>query len=1039
MKSLIGYFVKRHMLANFILIGVFIGGVYFWHATSKEQMPNISFDRLSISVSYPGASPAEVEYFVTYPIEDAVRNLEGVKTVESTVGTGITNISLELDVKPSEKAEVINNIKSVVLSLRLPDDITDEPRFREFKTSQMAIVDIILYDETVRMLTPEKRKELQKVVDALETQLVNLAQVREVNKSGYLDEEIMIRIEPQSLAKNQISFSTVLSEIRKNNVRVPVGEIDDERTSKVTLKAELATVEELKDLKIQGNFSGNFLKLKDVADVYFGFIENKNIIKVNGHEAIELRVVKNTNAGIIEAVDAIKQVLEKFQLNHLQGSTVKLVLIDDESISVKDRISLIVQNGLLGFVLILLLLFIFLDFKSGIWVAIGIPFTMCFTLVVGSLLGLTINNITLASIIVVMGMVVDDAIVVAENIARKKSDGLNSEEASIEGTMSVIKPVVASIITTCLAFVPLLLFKGRMSRINQSMPLVISIMLGASLLESLFLLPGHLHLSFRSVFKIKKKKVVTSKKHWFLKVETVYGKVINKILGFKKFVFLGFAFLLLLSVWLFNTQLKFVMFPNEETTEVYLSATVPNSTGRMYTAKKSEEMEKLFEPYIGKEIIGVRTYVSTGIRGRAGRDNTFRMIIELVPKEKRKRTTTQLLAEWRKDINSLVGFDKVSLSAQRFGQQGGSPLEVVILENDDLIRSELAEKVKMYLSNLPGVKEVEIDEPIRNPEYVVNLRRDQVKMLGLSPESIGSTLRSVLSGTRVYTLIFDNKEVDVNLTFDKKYQKDIESVLAVPVETNQGYLVPVKNVVSVERQSIASSIERKQQKRLTKVFADIHQNSGKTPLDIATQAEVELLPELMSKNPSSFIYFGGEVQDSRESTNDFLFGVLIVLTLIYVILALLFNSLGLPFAIMIIIPFGVIGVIFAYYLHGIHYYGFFTLIGILGLIGVVVNDSIVMLSELMDVQREKKKLLTNTEIAVVAQTRLRAVLLTTLTTVAGLFPTAYGIAGYDSMLSEMMLAMGWGLSFGTIITLILTPSLFSLFSLIRKKLFGENL
>jgi multidrug efflux pump subunit AcrB len=195
----------------------------------------------------------------------------------------------------------------------------------------------------------------------------------------------------------------------------------------------------------------------------------------------------------------------------------------------------------------------------------------------------------------------------------------------------------------------------------------------------------------------------------------------------------------------------------------------------------------------------------------------------------------------------------------------------------------------------------------------------------------------------------------------------------------------------------------------------------------------------MSKYPSSYIYFGGEVQDSRESTNDFLFGIILVISLIYIVLALLFNSLGLPFIILLIVPFGVIGVVLAYFFHGIQLYGFFTMIGILGLTGVVVNDSIVMLSKLLETQNQKKRVLTDFEISKVVQTRLRAVLLTTMTTVAALFPTAYGVAGYDSMLSEMMLAMGWGLLFGTVITLILTPTIFSLSGWMRSKVFGKEL
>jgi multidrug efflux pump subunit AcrB len=1030
LRSIINYFVKRHLLSNFILIAVFVGGIYFWHNTNKEQLPNISFDRLRISVSYPGASPADVEYFVTYPIENAVKNLEGVKEIESTVGTGITTILVDLDTSPSEKAEVVNNIKSVVLSLSLPDDIRDEPSFRVFETSQIAITDLLLYDKDSPILTNEKRKKLQEIAETLENQLLHLPHIREVTKSGYLEEEININLNPNEVAKNQLSFSRVLSEIKKNNVRIPIGELEDENTSKVSLRSELFDVTDLENLIIQGNFSGNFLRLKEIADISYTFKENTSILKANGYEAIELRVVKNTSHGIIEATDAVRNLLEKFRTSHLRNTDIELIMLKDESTSVKDRISLIVKNGILGFILIIILLFIFLDFKSGFWVALGIPFTICFTLIVGSLLGLTINNITLASIIVVLGMVVDDAIVVAENIARSRSSGLSDEDASVEGTRSVIQPVTASILTTCLTFIPLLFFQGRISRINQSMPLVISLMLGASLLESMFILPGHLNLHF-PFFKVKKKSKKEEKNHWFLKIENKYGFLLTKILKHKLIVFIIFILLFLLSTYIFNNHLRFVMFPSEETTEVFISAIATDSNNMLQTAKKTEDIEKILKRYLDNEVIGIRTYIATGSRGRVGRENNFRIRVELVTQEKRKKSTSQLLAEWRKQINELKGFDRINVTAQRFGQASGSPIEVVILENNDALRFSLAQKVKDYLETIADLQDVEIDEPLRTPEYTLKIERDSLKKLNLGVDTIGTTLRTALSGTRIYSLLIDNKELDVNLTTHKKYKDNIKDLLTIPIETSNGYLVPLTNLVHLEREVVPGSIERKQQKRITKVFANIKNNSKLTPLDIAESVENNLFPELMSKNPSSYIYFGGEVQDSRESTNEFVFGVLFVLVIIYIILSLLFNSLLFPFVIMLIIPFGVIGVILAYYFHGIQFYGFFSLIGILGLIGVVINDSIVMLSKLLSEQNSAGHLLSNEEIAKITQTRLRAVLLTTLTTVAGLFPTAYGIAGFDSMLSEMMLAMGWGLIFGTLITLVLTPSLFSLINFIQ--------
>ncbi|OGI11389.1 MAG: hypothetical protein A2Y40_05960 [Candidatus Margulisbacteria bacterium GWF2_35_9] len=1023
LKNIIKYFTHRHMLSNMILIGILLGGVYFWNHTQKEELPNIAMDTLRISASYPGASPEEIEYFVTNPIEDAVKNLEGVSDVFSVANSGVTNITVELDVTPRERAEVINNIKSSVLNVKLPTEVRDEPTFREFKTSQKAVLDIFIYDEKAPFLSDANREIIQAYADSLETQLLNLKQVNSISKSGYLEREILVRVDPKKAQAHQLSFPDILAEIRKNNIRVPVGQLSDKEESKISIKAEMDTIDLLNELSIQGGFSSPLVKLKEIADISYSYKEAKTISKVNGRQAIQLNVVKAVDSGIIDSVDEIVKFVKKFNEMNLKNTSIKLITLDDESQSVRDRIALIVQNGLIGFVLIVALLMIFLDFKSGFWVAIGIPFTICFTLVFGSLAGFTINNITLAAIIVVMGMVVDDAIVVAENVSRMKASGEDPDSASVEGTHSVFLPIVASVTTTCLAFVPLLFFSGRMSRMIASLPIIITLMLSASLFESTLLLPGHLNLRFPWEKKINKPK--KEARHWFYKVEEVYGRLIKKLLKRKLLILLAFILLLVGSVYIYKYNIKFTMFPNEETTEILINGEVGANATRLQTAEKVSELEDIFQTYLGKEVVGFRTSVASSFRGGAVQENKFSMNIELFPKDKRTKSVKQLLAEWKTKYDKLSGYKEISVRKSRFGQSSGSPIEIVILENNNKIRLDIANEVSNYLKNISALKNVEIESPIKIPEYTVSLKKDYLKRVGINPESIGTVMRSALEGTTIYTLLRDNKEIDVLLTTKLEYNNSIEKLLGIPVANNQNYLVPLRTLLTVDKQYVDSSINHEKQKRTSKVYADFKENGGKTPIEIADIVEKDLFPNILGKYPTSIIYFGGEVKDSREASADFLVGGLMVLSLIYFILALLFNSLSYPLVIMLSIPFGVIGVILAYYFHGYHLFGFFAVVGILGLSGVVVNDSIVMLTKLSREQDVHKRLLTDTEISDIAKTRLRAVILTTVTTVAGLFPTAYGIAGYDSMLSEMMFAMAWGLIFATVITLILIPTLFS--------------
>lgn len=1051
-EKIIEYFSKRHLLTNFIFIAIFIGGVFFWHTTSKEEMPDVSFDTIRISASYPGASPEEVEHFITKPIEDEIKGLDGIFSIKSTSSVGSCSIRVELEQDNPDRDEVVAEIKNTVLEVKLPNDVINQPRIREFKTSKKAIMDIALIHTGKHLLDNESRRFLQTYALALENQLLNLSEVNSINRSGYLKEEIQIKAYPSKLIKFNIPFNTVMKEIRNNNVRQPAGSIDSREECKVTLVSELDSIEELKKLIIQGGFEGQAVRLEQIADVIYNFEKNNSILKINGHEGVILNVVKSSSYGILEAVDTVKKTVKNFQQNNLKGIPVKAILLDDESLDVRNRLYLITMNGAIGFILILIMLFLFLNFRAGIWVAMGIPFTFCFTMVITSLMGFTINNVTLAAVIIVMGMVVDDAIIVAENIIRLRNQGVPQAEAVVKGTSFVFLPIVASILTTCVAFFPLFAFSGRFVKMIKFIPPIIFVMLGGSLLESIFILPAHMNLkmprALRVIFSMgtlpfiekyfgkRKKKKEKEKRHWFCDVEDAYGKIIQKVLKYKWIVFASFFILLILAGIIFKTKMKFVMFPNEETTQLRLMGIAGADVKKYETARLSRQVEDILIPYIGKEVIGFRTQVARSRRGGAVEENRMSMRIEVVPKKKRKKSVNQLLTEWNKKLKKVKGFVKLSFTKQRFGHSAdASPIEIIVQENNDSIRDKVSKMIAEKMEKHPALSDIEIEQPLKNSEFKVSIKRDKAKRLGINPANIASTLRALLEGTVLYELTGEDEEIQVRFTATEEAKDNIYKVLNVPVENQGNYLVPLTDIVNIKKVVSPNSITRQDFKRTTRIHAEINENIELTPVEIAEFFESNVFPVITSKYPATVLSFGGEVKDTRESKSDFLIAIIMILFLIYVILALLFNSLYKPFFIMLTIPFGAVGIILAFSLHGISQFGFFAGIGALGLAGVVVNDSIVMLVKLeKEYDRRKHKDMSNKQIADIAKTRLRAVLLTTLTTVAGLLPTAYGFAGYDSMLAEMMLAMSWGLMFGTFITLLLIPSLYNLLMDTRHRL-----
>ena len=1026
----IEFFVNRHLLTNMFFGAVILGGLFSWQEIKKEERPDVTYDMVRIAASYPGATAEEVEHFVTRELEEELKAVDGIYRIYSSVSRGITNVTIELEQGLKNKNEVITEVRNAVLATQLPPEVRDKPTVRVFKSSKKAIIDIALIHTKAHLLTIKQRQELQRYAATLELQLTNLQQINSINRSGYLQEELQINADPEKLVHYQIPLSNVIDEVTKNHIRQPAGHIEVKDEPSVTINAQLDTVKKLKKLYIQAGFQGKAIDLQSIAEVRTEFRREKQITKVNGHESIMFNVVKNSSFGIIESLEAVKRVVDDFKTNNLRDSDIQLVVLDDESYEVRNRLGIISTNGAIGFTLILIMLFLFLNKRAGIWVAMGIPFTVCLTLIITTAMGYTINNVTLAAVIIVMGIVVDDAIVVAENVSRFRSQGFSSQEAAVQGTAQVFMPVMASIITTCIAFIPLFYFSGRFGSFVSFIPPIVFLMLFASLVESLIVLPGHLHAPAPILFQ-RRHSEIKVKPHWFDRIEQRYGNILIHLIRFKYLIFIIFIGLFVGSLFLAKQTMSFVLFPHTETREIVFLGVADKKSDRYDTAMISKKIENIISPYIGKEVIGFRTEIAKSRHGGVAKENTFRMIVEIVPKEERERSADDLVNLWKPGADKVKGLKKLVIQKSRYGQRSGSAVDVLIQENDDALRDKAANAIKAAMDNHPDLVNAETDQPLTLPEYKIDIQREKAKRLSISPVDIATTFRASLEGQILYELPKGNEHIDVRLSVIDEAQKDIKTILTIPVENKGNYLAPLGDFVIIKKEMAPISISRRDTRRATTVYADLKPGTNKTPLQIAADLENGIFRDIIRQQPSTSINFDGEVADTRESQNDLRNAIIMVVFLIFAVLVILFNSISRPIMIMLAIPFGVVGVILAFWLHGQTLFGFFAAIGTLGMAGVVINDAIIMLTKL-DYEYDKSepqtlhdKNVRTEKIARIAQTRLKAVILTTLTTVAGVLPTAYGVAGYDSMLSEMMLAMAWGLMFGSFITLLLIPCMYS--------------
>ena len=632
----------------------------------------------------------------------------------------------------------------------------------------------------------------------------------------------------------------------------------------------------------------------------------------------------------------------------------------------------------------------------------GIPFSLAFTMIAAHLMGYTVNNITLAAIIIVLGIVVDDAIIVAENITRQRK--LEKTVGSVESTLQVFHPVIASALTTCAAFVPLYFFSGRFGLVLKYLPAIIFLMLAASIMESFLILPAHMskplffekyftkNSFFQNLAQIKNKRIAA--------LENYYRNLINALLKKRVWVFITFIVLLGSTLFLFKNNLRYVMFPREESKDFRVKVKAPEGTQRDEMAQKIRQVEDVFMKH--EHVVGVLSRVGQSRRGGETKTNEASIRVEVVPPTERKESLNKLFAHWKKETDNLEGFEEIKLLKSRWGHDSGSPIEIEIQENDDRKRDEIVKRLQSAMNANSALSNVEIERPVNKQEFRLKIRREETSRLGVNYEQLSSVLRSYIEGDVLYTLNSGEEEIDVRFTSASASKDDINDVLALTVANKDGYLVPIKQLINVQPGKRPANIQRVNFKRSTKIHADLNPKSSKTPLEIANEMEAKDFQIAITGFPSANIIFRGEVEESRSSQGEFQLSILLVLAIIYILLVFLFNSPWTPLLIAAIIPFGIMGSIFAFWSHGFNQYGFFAVVGALGMVGVVVNDSIVLVDKLQEEIKSSGISFNETlkKIATISSTRLRAVVVTTLTTVAGIFPTAYGLAGYDSMLAE---------------------------------------
>jgi len=1009
--SIARFSIKNAALVNVITIVVFILGLYFSTRLSREVFPSFDFGYITISTSYSGASPEEMENLVTIPIEDEISDVDGIDEITSTSSEGMSviRVQADADIEGAELDQLLNDLKNEVDKVSdLPDD-ADDPNCVKFDP-EFSVISVGLWGDI-----PES--ELRELADWMQDELELVDGVSSVDIGGYRDREFWVEVDPLKLEATNLSMTEIVSAIKRRNLNTPSGTIES-GTKEILIRAigEVETMEDIEDIVVASR-NGVNITVGDLARVTETFEEEESISRLNGHRAVMLLVKKKTLGDVIDIVDDIRVLVSEVDEYLPEGAHITLLM--DDSKYVRARLKTLLLNGLFGIILVVGVLYVFLDSRVAFWASIGIPFSFLATIIVMYGMGITFNLLSMFALILVLGIVVDDAIVVAENTFRHLEEGRTLSEATIIGTNEVAVPVTAAIATNIVVFIPLTIMVGILGKIMNTIAVVVITVLLASLLEAFLVLPSHL-------VEFGKKKENTNggdTKAWFESIREYYGNAITTLIGKRYMVIFGALALAVITVIFGALTLKVTFMGKRISEKFNINITMPVDTNLEETDRIVKEVETYALELPERDVAGVITSVS---------DNSGRVQVELTEHGYKKVGSSVFIAELREKTDLISGALSITYQERGSGPRGGSAVEAHIHGDDYDTLLLLADEFKEELSTIPGV--TDIDDDFEKGKEEVKFYFDEYIMgtLGLSITSVSSELRSAFSGSDAGDIREGGDKIEILVKYDEDMQ-NIDNLLNFSVTNDAGERIPIKVFADIEFGRGLLKISRTDRMRDISVSAEVIE--GVTTSTDVNKYLIDTFGYRSETYPGYTFDYGGEFRRIGESLESLYQAFIVAVLLIYVILVALFRSYIQPLIIMATVPLSFIGVVYGLFISNVDL-SMMAMVGIIALVGIVINDSLVLI-DFINRSREKGM---SAEQAVIesGKVRLRPIILTTLTTIGGLLPMAIGIGGKEPMLTPMAVSIVWGLLFAMVLTLVVIPCLYMVVEDIKMKLTGNR-
>jgi multidrug efflux pump subunit AcrB len=1005
----IEWMARNSIAANLIMIMLLAGG--FWMATQvqKEVFPEFALDIVQVSVSYPGASPEEVEQGILLPVEEAIQGIQSIEEMTSTAREGSGNIQLEL-VVGTNRMQALQDIEQAVDRIRTFPEQEEEPRVRLI-TPTRDVMELTLFGDvdiwTLRQLGEQLRNRLlaenaitQAVIDNVPTYLTS------------------VEIPQETLRKYNLTLSEVANRIGQSSEDIPAGSMATGTGDiLLRLKDRKQWADAFESIVILNADSGGAVTLGDIATVHDGFEESGFHSRFNGVPSVEIEIFRTGGQSPLDIAAAVENVMAEMEIT--LPDAVNLRIDSNRAEDFEDRMDMLLENGVMAMVIVLVILSLFLEYRLAFWIMMGMTISFVGSVLFLPVMDVSINMISMFGFLMVLGIVVDDAIVVGENIYEYREQGMGFMEAAIQGAKDIAGPVTFSILTNIVAFLPLLFIPGVTGKFWWPLGVVVILVLAISLIEALFILPAHLAHSGRGK--------VTIYGHWMHGIQRVFSRGFQAVVdrGYRplldlslrfRYITLSAAFTIMVvsGAYAVSDHMGMIMMPEAPADEIEAGLRLPVGT----TARRAGEMamtitrdtQRLFdENDLGRNVEGIKT----NVRGQEFID----VELVLLPEGERDMTVNEIIDLWRNELGDFKGVDQITFEAEQGPGSWRDDISVDLSHVDIDTLARASQRFVKELEQIGQTRNVNDNYNTGKPQFDISLT-DEGRALGLSGTDVGRQLRDAFYGSIALRQLRGINENEVRVMLPEYQRQDVHYLENFVVRTNEGQEVPLMDVAKVTISESFRSIDRRDGRRVITVGTDVEPKSATTQVLDVIQGEI--LPQMRADFPGLTWTFQGSQADLRESTSALWGGFGLAMFAIFALLAIAFGSYLQPLVVMLAIPFGAVGAIIGHMILGMEL-SLVSIMGIVALSGVVVNDSLIMVSY---ANRQLERLGPAQAIYEAGLRRFRPIVLTTLTTFGGLTPIILETSLQAVYLIPMAVSLGFGIVFATALILFLVPCLY---------------